>query len=69
MFYEKICSFDGFSIFKMGKNGQKLIKISQNCTIWTNRVECFAVNSTKCIYKNLPKTIDFGGKLCYNNSA
>lgn len=53
----------------MIKNGLKLIKNSQKCVKCTKLVMKNDIISTKCIYKNVPKTIDFGDKLWYNNSA
>ena len=63
--YKKILAVRRFRV----KNDLKLTKNSQKCIKCTKQDVKKDINSTKCIYRNVPKTIDFGDKLWYNNSA
>lgn len=54
---------------KLVKIGFKLTKMHQNCIKCIKLALKMAQNSLKFTYKNVPKTIDFGDELWYNNSA
>ena len=53
----------------MIKNGLKLTKNSQKCIKCTKNTSNICVNSAKCIYKNVTKTIDLWLDIWYNTSA
>ena len=51
------------TVLKTCKNERKLTKISQNCAKHTKIKLKIIKKSAKCIYKNLPKTLDFGANI------